>query len=336
MTRAHASSSNRTKRSMSDALSHVTGEITRLLEHGVMPWRAPWDPARALAATPGLPLRFTGEPYRGANVVLLWAAQMARGYPKRTWLSFRQALQLGGHVRKGEKATPVIFYGQAKPKSDSASAPVVGENTTERTYRFLKVFYVFNVEQMDGLPAHVGVETAPPAREPSSVEHWVARAGARVRIGGASAFYSPVTDAIHVPPAEAFLSDEHFEATILHEILHFTGAKSRLDRLSDYFTDRGARAREELTAEIGSAILGAMIGLRPDHLEDHAAYVADWLKLLRDDPKAFFSAAAKAQTAIDWLIERAGHPNGSDEGCAAPLAPARSAHETAGENHAAL
>lgn len=213
-----------------------------------MPWRAPWDPTLALSATPGLPLRFTGEPYRGANVVLLWAAQMTRGYPKRTWLSFRQALQLGGHVRKGEKATPVIFYGQAKPKEDSGASAVALESAPERTYRFLKVFYVFNVEQIDGLPAHVGVETAAPVREPSSVEHWLARAGARVRIGGASAFYSPVTDAIHVPPTEAFVSYEHFEATLLHESVHFTGAKSRLDRLGDYFTDRAARAREELIA----------------------------------------------------------------------------------------
>lgn len=309
MTRAPISSFAAKRRSTSDALSIVTCELTRLLERGVMPWRAPWDSTLALAATPGLPLRFTGEPYRGANVVLLWAAQIARGYPKRTWLSFRQALQLGGHVRKGEKATPVIFYGQAKSRTDAA-APAAGEGAADRNYRFLKFFHVFNVEQIEDLPAHVGVETAPPSREPSFVEQWLVRTGATVRIGGATAFYSPTTDAIHVPPVAAFASEEHFAATLLHEGVHFTGAKSRLDRLADYHIDRKARAREELVAEIGSAMLGAMIGLRPDHLEDHAAYVADWLTLLRDEPKAFLSAAAKAQNAIDWLTERAGHPAG--------------------------
>lgn len=336
MTRAYASSSAaRPKRSKADALSHVTGEITRLLEQGVMPWRAPWDSARALAATPGLPLRFTGQPYRGANVVLLWAAQISHRYPKRTWLSFRQALQLGGHVRKGEKATPVVFYGQAKAKDDFSS-PAAGEHDAERTYRFLKLFYVFNIQQIDGLASHIGVETAPMQREPSRVEQWLARAGAHVRIGGASAFYSPATDAIHAPPVEAFLSEEHFAATLLHEGVHFTGAKSRLDRLSDYFTDRTECAREELVAEIGSAILGAMIGLRPDHLEDHAAYMADWLKLLRDEPKAFLAAAAKAQQAIDWLIERAGHPTGDGLGDASPVSPTEEPIEGAEIPHAAL
>lgn len=337
MTRASntsPSASTRQERSMTDVLSHVTIEITRLLEQGVMPWRAPWDPARAMAATPGLPLRYTGEPYRGANVVLLWTAQIARGYPKRTWLSFRQALQLGGYVRKGEKATPVIFYGQAKAQQD-ASATATGDDAGERTYRFLKLFYVFNVEQIDGLPPHIGVEVTPIVREPSFAEKWLARAGATVRVGGASAFYSPATDAIHVPPTESFLSEEHFAATLLHEGVHFTGAKSRLDRLGDYFTDRSARAREELVAEIGSAILGAMIGLRPDHIEDHAAYVGDWLKLLRSEPKAFLSAAAKAQAAIDWLIAHAGNPVEGDDraGMARSIS---SSNDMTGEAHAAL
>lgn len=248
MTRAHISSSSTKRRSASDALSIVTGELSRLLERGVMPWRAPWDPTLALATTPGLPLRFTGEPYRGANVVLLWAAQIARGYPKRTWLSFRQALQLGGHVRKGEKATPVIFYGQATSRDDASVTGTAAKDAAERTYRFLKLFHVFNVEQIDDLPAHIGVETMPAPREPSFVEQWLARAGAHVRIGGATAFYSPATDVIHVPPIEAFATEEHFAATLLHEGVHFTGAKSRLDRLADYHIGRKARAREELVA----------------------------------------------------------------------------------------
>jgi antirestriction protein ArdC len=235
------------KRSAFDALAHVTAEISSMLERGVMPWRAPWDNAKALSLTPGLPLRSTGEPYRGANVMLLWAAQIARGHSKRTWLTFRQALELGGHVRKGEKACPVIYYGQAKPKPDDAGKNADGCDAA-RPYRFLKLFYVFNVDQIDELPEGFGAEVAPAAAEPGAIEQWTARAGIRVRIGGSMACYAPVTDLVHMPAHEAFLSEEHWAATLLHESVHFTGHKSRLDRLDNYATDRKARAREELCA----------------------------------------------------------------------------------------
>lgn len=295
------------KRTAFDALAHVTAEISEMLERGVMPWRAPWDHAKALALTPGLPLRSTGEPYRGANVMLLWAAQIARGYSKRTWLTFRQAVELGGHVRKGEKACPVIFYGQAKPKQKNIGDALSDDNgDTARTYRFLKLFYVFNVDQIDALPERFGAETAPAEAAPSAIEQWTARAGVRVRIGGSVACYAPVTDIVQMPAQEAFLSEEHWTATLLHESVHFTGHKSRLDRLDNYAADRKARAREELCAEFGAAILGAMVGLAPFHLEDHTSYIASWLKLLREEPRAFLAAGAKAQAAVDWLVERAG------------------------------
>jgi antirestriction protein ArdC len=295
------------KRTAFDALAHVTAEISNMLERGVMPWRAPWDSAKALALTPGLPLRSTGEPYRGANVMLLWAAQIARGYSKRTWLTFRQALELGGHVRKGEKACPVIFYGQATPKQNDASKANTSEGVdATRPYRFLKLFYVFNIDQIDELPGGFGAEATPVVADPCAIEQWTARAGVRVRIGGAMACYAPVTDLVHMPAHQAFLSEEHWAATLLHESVHFTGHKTRLDRLDNYASDRKARAREELCAECGSAILGAMVGLAPFHLEDHASYIANWLELLRDEPRAFLAAGAKAQAAVDWLIEKAG------------------------------
>ena len=297
------------KRTAFDALAHVTAEISNMLERGVMPWRAPWDQAKALALTPGLPLRSTGEPYRGVNVMLLWAAQIARGYSKRTWLTFRQALELGGHVRKGEKACPVIYYGQAKPKQadggDGASASDEGADAA-RSYRFLKLFYVFNVGQIDELPEGFGAETVVAPAAPGAIEQWSARAGVKVRTGGAQAFYSPAMDIVQMPPRQAFLSDEHWDATLLHESVHFTGHRSRLDRLGDYATDGKARAREELCAELGSAILGALAGLAPFHLEDHASYIANWLELLREEPRAFLAAGAKAQAAVDWIIARAG------------------------------
>ncbi|MDX2275428.1 MAG: zincin-like metallopeptidase domain-containing protein [Hyphomonadaceae bacterium] len=290
----------------------MTEEISRLLERGVMPWRAPWDAKRAAAATPGLPLRGNGEPYRGANVVLLWASQLARGYSKRTWLTYRNVEALGAYVRKGEKATPVIFYGQAKQQ---AGAPDSSAEEETKSYRFLKVFYVFNAEQTEELPPDFAADTAVTPQTPSNIASWANRAGALIRVGGASAYYAPATDLIHMPHPSAFRSEEHRIATLTHELTHFTGAASRLDRLKDYFSDRKARAREELVAEIGSAILGAMIGLAPDHLEDHAAYIDSWMILLGEDPRAFLSAAGKAQAAVDWLIERAGDPTS----CAASM-----------------
>lgn len=292
--------------SVQDAAAHVTAEIARFLEQGVMPWRAPWDAARAHAMTPGLPLRANGQAYRGVNVVLLWAAQIARGYSRRTWLTYKQAEAMGAQVRKGEKACPVVYYGQAKAKSDGKT---LNGDATEKRFRFLKLFHVFNIEQVDALPDGFGAELAPPTPQaPSALQLWCERAGARVRIGGASAHYAPATDTIHLPPRLAFADDEQWSVTLAHETIHFTGHKSRLDRLDDYATERKARSREELTAELGAAIIGAMTGLRPDHLENHAAYLADWLILVRDDPRAFLSAGAKAQTAVDWLIERAGPP----------------------------
>lgn len=289
-----------TKKNSHDALAHVTAEIGRLLERGVMPWRAPWNAELAQAMTPGLPLRSTGQPYKGANVPLLWAAQLGSGYARRTWLTYRQVLQLGGHVREGEKACPVIFYGRAEAKAAEGSS-----SDEQRVYRFLKLFHVFNVEQCDGL--HLPVEpTAPSVVDLPALHDWVKRAGAQVRIGGYKAFYAPSVDSIFMPHIAVFLHEEHWTATLAHEAIHFTGHKSRLDRLSDYATDRKARAREELTAELGAAIIGAMIGLPPYHFEDHATYIADWLKAVRDEPRAFFSAAAKAQAAVDWLLDAAG------------------------------
>lgn len=298
---------NTPRRGAQDAATYVTAEIARFLEQGVMPWRAPWDPALAHAMTPGLPLRATGGAYKGANVLLLWTAQIARGYAKRTWLTYRNAEALGAHVRKREKATPVIYYGSATPRAEAQ-----GQTDDEaRPYRFLKLFYVFNAEQCENLPDGFAAEITPAPIDPPAIVRWLERAGAHISFGGASAHYSPATDTIHLPPVAAFRSEEHAAATAAHEGIHWVGAEHRLDTLKGYFTDKALKAKEELRAECGAAIIGAMTGLAPDHLEDHAAYVSTWLSILKTDPRAFLSAAAKAQAAVDWLVERAGHPSGA-------------------------
>jgi len=210
------------KRTAQEAAAHVTAEIARLLEQGVMPWRAPWDPKRAAAATPGLPLRATGEPYRGANVVLLWASQITRGYSKRTWLSFRQAEALGAHVRRGEKATPVVYYGQVKSR-EKINSPT--DDSAAKTFRFLKLFHVFNAEQLENVPNGFAIETTTAPPPPSAIDAWAGRADARVRVGGASAYYSPTTDTIHMPPHAAFVSEEHRVSTLCHELAHYAAIR---------------------------------------------------------------------------------------------------------------
>lgn len=292
------------QRARRDIAQEITADIVRLLERGVRPWTPPWDEKTALAATPGLPLRATGEPYRGMNVVLLWAAQLARSYPKRTWTTFRQAAALGGHVRKGEKAAAVIYYGQAKTRGAEDGDAEVGE----RRYRFLKLFHVFNVAQIEDLPAGFGAETAPEPTPTDALEAWARRCEARVIVGGPRAFYSATTDTIHLPPHAAFANDAHRIATLLHELTHHTGHPKRLDRLSGYGRDMRARAREELVAEIGAAMLGAMVGQPPAHIEDHAAYIGEWIGLLNEEPRALLAAAAKAQAAVDWLVAKGGDP----------------------------
>lgn len=300
-------SSSSGRLSAADAAAIATAEITKLLERGVMPWRMPWDPERARSASPGLPLRANGVAYRGANIVLLWAAQMAHGYRARTWMTFRQAQALGAHIRKGARATPVLYYGQsqASASSDEAKSGDDREAESVNRYRFLKLYHVFNFDQIDNLPATAMQDPLPQSPEPTSAWRWAKDLGAQVMAGGDRAFYAPGRDVICLPPLEAFRDQAAHSACLYHELIHWTGAAHRLDLLGDYFSDRAARAREELRAECGAAILGAMTGLAPDHYEDHASYIADWLTLLRDEPRAFLSAAAKAQAAVDWLVNRA-------------------------------
>jgi antirestriction protein ArdC len=297
--------------SAADAAAVAIAEITKLLERGVLPWRKPWDAERAFSATPGLPLRANGVAYRGANIFLLWAAQMAHGFQARTWMTYRQAAAFGAHIRKGERATPVLYYGQTQPRAGADA--IVGGDASEaegvHRYRFLKLYHVFNLDQIDGLPASAISQPLTPHLAPTSAMQWAKELGAKVLTGGDSAFYAPGRDVICLPPLEAFRDEAAHSACIYHELIHWTGASHRLDLLGDYFTDRAARAREELRAECGAAILGAMIGLAPDHYEDHASYIGDWLTLLRDEPRAFLSAAAKAQAAVDWLIGRARLPS---------------------------
>jgi antirestriction protein ArdC len=282
-----------------DIYTRITDQIAAALERGVKPWTQPWNAAHAAGAV-SRPLRHNGAPYSGINVLTLWASAMERGYAAPLWMTFKQALELGGNVRKGEKGSPVVY-------ADKIVRTEEGENgqDEERAIPFLKAYTVFNVEQIDGLPAHYYARaetTMNPDERIASAESFFAALEADIRHGGGSAFYVPSQDFIQMPAFESFRDAEAYYATLAHECTHWTRHGTRLDRDlgRKAFGDEGY-AREELVAELGAAFLCADLGLRLEDREDHASYIASWLRVLKNDRRAIFTASAHAQRAIDFL-----------------------------------
>jgi antirestriction protein ArdC len=285
-----------------DIARDITAKILAALDQGVMPWRKAWDGARV---GPVLPRRATGEAYRGVNVIMLWHAACAHGYRSPYWLTFNQALKLGAHVRKGERAELVVYYGQGKRvTSDKEGAE------TEDSFRYLKAYSAFNADQIEGLPEHFHPQ--PDARQLMPVaehEAWFTRLHIARILSRDIACYIPSRDVIAMPPLAAFDSAEDYAATLNHETVHATGASHRVNRDLTKRFSKQAVAAEELVAEIGASILGAHLNLPPHHIHDHAAYIGHWMKLLSEDKRAFFSAAAQAQVAVDWLLAKSPPPS---------------------------
>lgn len=283
-----------------DVYTKITAQIIAELEKGVRPWHRPWA-AGHLAGPVSRPLRSTGKPYSGINVLMLWATAMERGYSAPIWMTYRQAAELGAHVRKGEKGTLVVY---ASTITRTAQDEKTGEDQ-ERQIPFMKGYSVFNVEQIDGLPAHYTATHPPRLNEEQRIEQaegFFAALGAEIRHGGNSAFYSPSQDFIGMPPFEAFKGAGAYYATLGHECIHWTRHGSRLDREfgQKRFGDTGY-AMEELVAELGAAFLCADLELVPQIRDDHAPYIASWLKALKNDKRAIFTAASHAQKAADFL-----------------------------------
>lgn len=276
-----------------DLYSRITDKIIAQLETGVRPWTQPWTSSASVSR----PLRHNGEAYSGINVLLLWSEAMARGFQSPTWMTFRQALALGAHVRKGETGATVVYANiLARAETDD-----VGEEQLRRI-PFLKAYTVFNVEQIEGLGE--GHASAPaPAVNPDAriaqVEAWFATLGVDLRHGGGSAFYVPSTDHVQMPAFEQFRDAQSYYATLGHECVHWTGHAARLAR--DFSRSTQAYAREELVAELGAAFLCADLGLALEPREDHAAYLDHWLEVLCGDKRFIVSAAAHAQRAVAFL-----------------------------------
>lgn len=294
---------NATTMSLHDS---VTVRIINELEQGRVPWVQPWASS---GTTPlGLPQNASsGRNYSGINILLLWAAAIEQGRPSQRWLTFKQALALGGAVRKGEKGTMVVYADTFIPKAEQEKASSSGEEA--RRVGFLKRFTVFHVEQCDGLAIKSDAPSLSGRTEIlPHIEAVIASTGADFRIGGDMAYYAPGPDFIQVPPQEAYFEPINWYRTKLHELGHWTGHVSRLNR--DFFGKRGgdAYAREELVAELCAAFLCAELGVVPT--VRHADYLGAWLEILKGDNRAIFQAASLASKAADFVLGRQSVPLG--------------------------
>lgn len=283
-----------------DVYSRITDQIVSSLEKGIKPWTQPWNAGHA-AGPVTRPLRFNGEAYSGINILTLWASAMERGFAAPIWMTFKQAQELGAHVRKGEKGSPVVYANTIqKTEIDEATGDDV-----DVTIPFMKGYTVFNVEQIDGLPPHyyaLRESSRNPDERVAHAEAFFAAMGARILNGGNAAYYRPASDHIQMPLFEAFFNAQSYYATLAHESVHWTRHPSRLDRSFEQqqWGDVGY-AKEELVAELGAAFLCADLELKLEDRNDHAAYIGSWLKVLRNDKRAIFAAAAHAQRAVDYL-----------------------------------
>lgn len=276
-----------------DLHQQITDKIVAALETAnAKDWRCPWHRRGG-----GLPINAkTNRPYRGINVLSLWAADQVAGYGDARWATYRQWSELGGQVRRGEKSSLVVFYRDYAAENE--------DGDPERRF-VARASFAFNASQVDGVsPAE---ELPPGGFEPIEVaEATIRETGARIDHGGEMAAYIPSQDRIVMPPRERFRDTDGYYATMFHELGHWTGAPGRLDRdLTGRFKSQ-AYAAEELIAELTSAFVTAGLGLASEPHQQTAAYIAGWISLLKQDKRALFTAAAQASKAADYLTRTPG------------------------------
>ncbi len=278
----------------------VTDRIVTELEAGRVPWVQPWGAPNAEAGL-GLPKNAsTTKSYSGVNILILWGDVIARGFTCQNWVTFRQAKQMGGSVRKGERGTTVCYADRFIPKSELERAAQQGDEP--EAVPFLKRYTVFNVDQCDGLPesAYQGAVPLPEREVIPHAESLIEATGADFRVGGSKAFYVPSADFIQVPPQPAFRDQINYYRTCFHELGHWTGHTSRLNREFKGRFGSNPYAREELVAEIASAFVCATLGIVPT--VRHADYIGSWLEVLKEDNRAIFRAASQASKAADFVL----------------------------------
>ena len=278
--------------SKSDALyESVTNSILEALESGAPPWQRSWF----IGSANRLPQNFsTDNAYRGINTLIFWMMAQKQAYSSHYWLTFKQARELGGCVRKNEKGTRGIFY-RVLEKTDNAS----GESTN---IPMVRQFYAFNLDQIDGIedPNTASLPAATPQKNPGA-DAFIEATGALILHGAFAPSYSPQPDLIRCPERARFQTAGDYYATLTHELTHWTAHESRLDRdLSGKFGD-AAYAAEELVAELGSAFLCADLGIQGT-LQEHASYLDHWIDILKADTRAIVKAASLASHAHQFLI----------------------------------
>lgn len=301
-----------------DVYQEITNQMIAMIEAGTRPWSKSWNGSTA----PNIPLRSTGVPYRGINVLSLWVASMTKGYASPHWITFKQALALGGCVRKGEKGSTVVYANKIEVHDGKGDEG--GENGTDdkRQVAFLKRYTVFNSEQIDGIeakyptPAPIITATNPDERD-AEIDALFARVPITVRHQGSQPCYRPSDDIVIMPEFSDFHTSDDYYSTLAHELCHAVGHPARLARPTLISTKREDYARDELVAELGAAFVSGAIGIKLHDREDHAAYLSSWLEALRNDKRAIFTAARHAQDAADWLLSRMGADSAAQMGEAA-------------------
>jgi len=281
-----------------DVYQRVTSAIINAIETGIGQYRMPWTVRQDKGFSPvsvG-----SAKPYRGINTLVLWAQSQSKGYGSALWGTYGQWQSIGGQVRKGEHGSPVVYWGTYEKQTD--------DDQDERSHRglFAKGYTVFNADQVDGckLPKRFEPKLSRNERI-AHAEEFFAGVGVQIRDGGNRAFYRPDTpEAVYLPAFDQFPDRVNYYSVLAHESTHWTSHVSRCDReLGKRFGD-DAYAMEELIAELGSAYTMARLQLEMTPREDHAAYIQSWLRVLKADKRAIFTAASKAQQAADFLVRR--------------------------------
>lgn len=285
-----------------DVYARVTDKIIADLEKGELTWRKPWS-SDHLAGLVMFPLRWNDIAYSGINTIMLWATAAEQGYASPYWMTYKQAIEMKAHVRKGEKGTLVVYADKFTKEEKKA------DGTTEtQQIPFLKQYVVFNASQIEGLSDDFYKTIKPlPSMNKSerieAIEKFFIQTKASVRTGTKAAYISG-DDRIEMPPFECFEDAVSYYATFAHEMIHWTRHPSRLAREFNQkrWGDEGY-AKEELVAELGACFLGATLGFEPVTREEHAAYIQSWLKVLKDDKRLIFQAASYAQKAVEYLMQ---------------------------------
>ena len=280
-----------------DIRQTITEKIIAIIEAGATATGPRW----IRGAGGGLPRNArTNDPYRGINVLLLWAEAAERHYESNLWLTYKQAETMGAQVRKGEKSVMCVYYSEIQNKVEDQQH----DQDEVKTFMMCKPFWLFNVAQIDGLPADC---TNPEATAESSpiqeAEKILTGSGAEIHHGFDAAFYVPSKDQICLPHRQRFTTIENYYATALHELTHWSGHDTRLNRQFGRRFGDDAYAFEELVAELGAAFMVGQLGMADATIEAHASYLDSWLKVLKSDKQAIFTAASQAAKASDFILQ---------------------------------